>query len=105
MPPSPLWGGYRQVAAEVLQSVSRAGVDWLDESLKPFLGALESASAGVDPWILDTWLLRTERALDLDGSSGGHPVAPAARAGPGGGGPPRRPRAPLAPPPAAPPAP
>src|SRR5262249_14489218 len=78
MPPSPLWGGYRQVAAEVLQSVSRAGVDWLDESLKPFLGALESASAGVDPWILDTWLLRTERALDLDGSSGGHVVRLAA---------------------------
>lgn len=77
-PPSPLWGGYRQVAGEVLQSVSRAGVDWLDESLKPFLGALEAASAGVDPWTLDTWLLRTERALDLDGSSGGHVVRLAA---------------------------
>jgi tetratricopeptide (TPR) repeat protein len=73
-PPSPLWGGYRQVAAEVLQSVSRAGVDWLDESLRPFLGAIEQASAGVDPWIVDTWLLRAERALDLDGSSGGHVV-------------------------------
>jgi tetratricopeptide (TPR) repeat protein len=77
-PPSPLWGGYRQIAADVLQSVSRAGVDWLDEALKPFLGALEGASAGVDPWVLDTWLLRTERALDLDGSSGGHVVRLAA---------------------------
>ncbi len=63
--PNVLAGGYRQVAADALAAAARAGVDWLAESVRPFLAALEQA-AGCDPWIYDTWLLRVENSLDLD---------------------------------------
>jgi tetratricopeptide (TPR) repeat protein len=71
---SPIAGAYRQIATQALQGAARAGVDWLDESLMPFLGAIEKASGaeGVDGALLDTWLLRIERALELDAARGGH---------------------------------
>jgi hypothetical protein len=74
-PPSVLGGGYRQVASEALLAVARVGVDWLDESVRPMLAAIEAATTnGLDWWMLDTWLLRLERALELDASLGGHVV-------------------------------
>jgi tetratricopeptide (TPR) repeat protein len=73
-PPTPLAGAYRQIATDVLALLGRAGVEWLDQSLRPFLAALDAAAPGVDPWILDAWLLRTERALELDAARGGHVI-------------------------------
>jgi tetratricopeptide (TPR) repeat protein len=68
--PNVLAGGYRQVATDVLSAIS--GRPFPATVLRPFFQALEAAAAGADPWMFDTWLLRVERALELDYGRGGH---------------------------------
>ncbi|MCC7541570.1 MAG: hypothetical protein IT379_35455, partial [Deltaproteobacteria bacterium] len=70
--PSPLAGGYRQVAADALALVHRFGRDWKSDWLPPLLGVVEAASTGVDPWLLDAWLVRVERAFGLEHETGAH---------------------------------
>ncbi|MEZ4366574.1 MAG: hypothetical protein R2939_09840 [Kofleriaceae bacterium] len=68
-PPTPLTGAYRHVAAEALHLVRRARFQIEDHAIRALLELLERC-AGVDPWVLDTWLLRVERALDLEAEHG-----------------------------------
>ncbi len=62
--PSVLAGGYRQAAALALEASSSS--EFAAAELTAVLVALEKASAGVDPWTFDTWLLMVERALRIE---------------------------------------
>ena len=69
--PNPLAGGLRQVAADALALLGQSpplpqGV------LRAVLEVLDAASEGVDPWVLDRWILRFERAVVLEDRLGGH---------------------------------
>jgi tetratricopeptide (TPR) repeat protein len=68
--PNPLAGGLRQVATEALTVVADAPPLQLG-ALRSILEAIDAAGDGVDPWILDRWLLRFERAVGLEGRVGG----------------------------------
>ncbi len=70
-PGNPLGSGYRALACEMLSGLRRLRVRFPDKVIRPLLEALERASA-VDDWIFDAWLLRLERALDLETSRGAH---------------------------------
>lgn len=66
---TPLAGAYRHIAVEALHLVRRARFQVEDRAVRGLLATLE-AHAGVDEWLLDTWLLRVERALDLENEHG-----------------------------------
>ena len=71
-PPTPLAGAYRHVATEALHLVRRARYDLDEGAARGLLAVLERAGAPADEWLVDTWLLRVERALNLDGEHGGY---------------------------------
>ncbi len=66
---TPLAGAYRHIAVEALHLVRRARFQVEDRAVHGLLATLE-AHAGVDEWLLDGWLLRVERALDLENEHG-----------------------------------
>ncbi|MCB9573009.1 MAG: hypothetical protein H6709_13075, partial [Kofleriaceae bacterium] len=74
--PTPIAGAYRHVATEALQLVRRSRYQLEDRAVRGLLELLERcaervlAGAGTDAWLLDTWLLRVEHALDLDAEQG-----------------------------------
>ena len=70
-PANALAGALRTVATEALALMEDRGVRYDDGTLRGLFEALE-AHASVEPWIFDRWLLRVERALDLDRVRGGH---------------------------------
>ena len=69
--PNVLAGALRTVSQECLELMCHSGVTYDDATLRGLFEALEK-HANCDQWLFDTWLLRLERALDLDRFRGGH---------------------------------
>jgi tetratricopeptide (TPR) repeat protein len=69
--PNPLAGGLRQVATDALTLLGQGRPPPLG-ALRSILEAFDGAGVGVDPWVLDRWLLRFERAVLLEGRVGGN---------------------------------
>jgi tetratricopeptide (TPR) repeat protein len=67
--PSPIAGAYRYIATEALQLVRRARYQLEPEAIRGLL-ALVDKLGGAPEWLLDIWLLRIERALDLEAEHG-----------------------------------
>ncbi|HVY46285.1 MAG TPA: hypothetical protein VHB21_10420, partial [Minicystis sp.] len=68
--PSVLAGAYRQIAGEALEALrSERGV-LPRPLLRGLFEGVERFAPAVDSWLLDTWLLRVERALDLEATTG-----------------------------------
>jgi tetratricopeptide (TPR) repeat protein len=63
--PGPLCGGLRQVASESLQALGRLRDSLALADLRAILAALEPG-CGLDPWLVDPWLLRLERKLGVE---------------------------------------
>lgn len=57
-------GGHRQAAGLAFEMLH--GRELPLEAIRLVLEALEPASAGVDPWLFDEWLLTVERALRIE---------------------------------------
>ena len=72
-PPTPLSGAYRHVATEALHLVRRGRYEIDEGGARGLLELLDGS--GAEDWLLDTWLLRVERALDLDNEHGGYLAA------------------------------
>jgi hypothetical protein len=70
-PPSPLAGAYRHIATEALHLVRRARYQIEASAVGALLQLVERLAAAPE-WLLDTWLLRIERALDLEAEHGAY---------------------------------
>jgi hypothetical protein len=71
--PSPIAGAFRHVATEALHLVRRSRYQIEAPHVRGLLQLVERlASAGVGEAILDRWLLRVERALDLEAEHGSY---------------------------------
>ena len=68
-PPSPIAGAYRHVATEALHLVRRSRYQ-IDTGAIQALLRLVDWLGDAPEWLLDTWLLRIERALDLEAEHG-----------------------------------
>ena len=68
-PPSPIAGAYRSIATDALHLVRRARYQLTDRAVRGLLELFERCAGAAD-WVRDTWLLRIERALDLDHEHG-----------------------------------
>lgn len=69
--PTPIAGAYRHVATEALHLVRRSRYQ-IDTGAIVALLRLVDNLAGAPEWLLDTWLLRIERALDLEAEHGSY---------------------------------
>lgn len=70
-PPSPLCGAYRHIATEALHLVRRSRYQIEATAICGLLRLLDSLGDAPE-WLLDTWLLRVERALDLEAEHGAY---------------------------------
>jgi tetratricopeptide (TPR) repeat protein len=70
-PASPIAGAYRHIATEALQLVRRSRYQIDPAAIQAVLRMVEWLS-GAPEWLLDTWLLRIERALDLEAEYGAY---------------------------------
>lgn len=70
-PPSPIAGAYRHIATEALHLVRRARYQIDSTAIQALLRLLDWLG-GAPEWLLDTWLLRVERALDLETEHGAY---------------------------------
>ncbi len=70
-PPNVLASGYRQVATDVLEAMRDVRGTIPRIVIKHLLEGLEAIAPSIDPWIFDQWLLRLERALDLEANEAG----------------------------------
>ncbi|HWO26168.1 MAG TPA: hypothetical protein VNO30_45890 [Kofleriaceae bacterium] len=68
-PPTPLAGAYRHIATEALHLVRRSRYQIDAIAIGALLALVEQLSDAPE-WLLDTWLLRLERALDLEAEHG-----------------------------------
>ncbi len=68
--PSVLAGGYRHTATLAHQMLLRHDGNVRKSNVRALLQAIETCAAGVDPWILDGWLMRVERAWNLEAREG-----------------------------------
>lgn len=71
-PANVLAGGYRQVVTTALALLETARGVLPRLVVRQLFEGLERVAGIVDPWLLDAWLLRFERALDLEANEGGH---------------------------------
>jgi tetratricopeptide (TPR) repeat protein len=69
--PSPIAGAYRQIATEALHLVRRSRYQIEHAAIRALLRIFEHLAAAPE-WLLDTWLLRVERALDLEAEHGSY---------------------------------
>lgn len=69
--PSPIAGAYRHIATEALHLVRRSRYQIEPNAIHALLRIFEQLSAAPE-WLLDTWLLRVERALDLEAEHGAY---------------------------------
>jgi tetratricopeptide (TPR) repeat protein len=65
-PPSVLAGGYRRLATNALAAAAAGSGPVRRAHVRALLEAVEANAAGVDPWVLDPWLLRLERLWSLE---------------------------------------
>src|SRR6185369_10363210 len=70
-PPSPVAGAYRHIATEALHLVRRARYQIDPGAISGLLRMVDWLGAAPE-WLLDTWLLRIERALDLEAEHGSY---------------------------------
>lgn len=70
-PPSPIAGAYRHVATEALHLVRRARYQIDTTAITGLLRMIDRLGDAPE-WLLDTWLLRIERALDLEAEHGSY---------------------------------
>jgi len=70
-PPSPIAGAYRHIATEALHLVRRARYQIDPGAIAGLLRMIDWFGETPD-WLLDTWLLRVERALDLEAEHGAY---------------------------------
>ncbi|MBL0215896.1 MAG: hypothetical protein IPQ07_18705 [Myxococcales bacterium] len=70
-PPSPIAGAYRHIATEALHLVRRSRYQIDPQAIQAVLRMVDWLG-GAQEWILDTWLLRIERALDLEAEHGSY---------------------------------
>jgi tetratricopeptide (TPR) repeat protein len=68
-PASPLAGAYRHIATEALHLVRRSRYQIEPASIVALLRILDGLGDAPD-WLLDPWVLRVERALDLEAEHG-----------------------------------
>jgi tetratricopeptide (TPR) repeat protein len=69
--PSPIAGAYRHIATEALHLVRRSRYQIEPNTIRALLAVIEKLGAAPE-WLLDTWLLRIERALDLEAEHGSY---------------------------------
>ncbi|MFT3697204.1 MAG: hypothetical protein QM831_28940 [Kofleriaceae bacterium] len=69
--PSPIAGAYRHIATEALHLVRRSRYQIEPAAIRALLALVERL-AGAPEWLLDTWLLRIERAFDLEAEHGAY---------------------------------
>ena len=69
--PSPIAGAYRHIATEALHLVRRSRYQIDTGAIQALLRMVEWLG-GAPEWILDTWLMRIERALDLEAEHGAY---------------------------------
>ena len=69
--PTPIAGAYRHIATEALNLVRRSRYQLDPNAIAALLRLFDRMSAGPE-WLLDTWLLRVERALDLEAEHGAY---------------------------------
>jgi len=70
-PPSPIAGAYRHIATEALQLVRRSRYQIDPLAITALLRMIDWLGDAPE-WLLDTWLLRVERALDLEAEHGAY---------------------------------
>ncbi len=70
-PPTPIAGAYRHIATEALHLVRRSRYQIEPGGVQALLRVVEWLN-GAPEWLLDTWLLRVERALDLEAEHGAY---------------------------------
>ncbi len=69
--PSPIAGAYRHIATEALHLVRRSRYQIDNAAIQALLRMVEYLG-GAPEWILDLWILRIERALDLEAEHGSY---------------------------------
>ncbi len=70
-PPTPIAGAYRHIATEALHLVRRSRYQIEPSAIQALLRLIDWLG-GAPEWLLDTWLLRVERALDLEAEHGSY---------------------------------
>ncbi len=70
-PPTPIAGAYRHIATEALHLVRRSRYQIDTVAISAVLRIVDALGAAPE-WIVDTWLLRIERALDLEAEHGSY---------------------------------
>lgn len=70
-PPTPIAGAYRHIATEALHLVRRSRFQIEPAAILALLRMVDYLG-GAPEWLLDTWLLRIERALDLEAEHGAY---------------------------------
>lgn len=64
--PSVLAGGYRRLATLAHLALTNGGGAVKRSHVRGLLQAIEASAAGVDPWVLDSFILRIERLWNLE---------------------------------------
>jgi tetratricopeptide (TPR) repeat protein len=70
-PATPIAGAYRHIATEALHLVRRSRYQIEAAAIQALLRLIDWLG-GAPEWLLDTWLLRIERALDLEAEHGAY---------------------------------
>lgn len=70
-PPTPISGAFRQIATEALYVVRRARYQVDSRAVHALLRLLDQLQHCPE-WLFDTWLLRVERALDIEAEHGSY---------------------------------
>ncbi|HET9625351.1 MAG TPA: hypothetical protein VFP84_28480, partial [Kofleriaceae bacterium] len=70
-PASPIAGAYRHIATDALHLVRRARYQIEPAAITALLRLLDGVGDAPD-WLIDPWLLRVERALDLEAEHGAY---------------------------------
>ncbi|MGN6107126.1 MAG: hypothetical protein ACTHU0_18610, partial [Kofleriaceae bacterium] len=69
--PTPIAGAYRHIATEALHLVRRSRYQIEPAAIRGLLQLIDRLG-GAPEWLLDDWLLRVERALDLEAEHGAY---------------------------------
>jgi tetratricopeptide (TPR) repeat protein len=69
--PTPIAGAYRHIATEALHLVRRSRYQIEHPAIHALLRIFEHLAKAPE-WLLDTWMLRVERALDLEAEHGSY---------------------------------
>ncbi|HEY4176682.1 MAG TPA: hypothetical protein VGM90_07620 [Kofleriaceae bacterium] len=70
-PPTPVAGAYRHIATEALHLVRRSRYQLDHTAVTALLRLVDSLGKGPE-WLFDSWMLRLERALDLEAEHGAY---------------------------------